>query len=331
MARPSSFLRRLCEEAIPLRYTAERLSYVQKRYPGRDPLEVVRERFEYEFNVLQSKEMCDYLLIVYDFIAWAKRNGIPMGPGRGSAAGSVISYLSGITDIEPLRFQLFFERFINPERVSYPDIDVDICMERRQEVIDYTVGKYGKERVAQIITFGTMKAKMAIRDVGRVLNVPLPRVNEIAALVPEDPGMTIEKALQMDVDFQRLLEGDEEARRLIEIARTQVLLEELTQGLTPEAQFMAHGKPASDGAGEGLVEAARGSLGHWLRIENGRIAGYQIIAPTTWNFSPRDAGGVPGPVEAALVGAEVREGETTPVAVQHIVRSFDPCMVCTVH
>ena len=121
------------------------------------------------------------------------------------------------------------------------------------------------------------------------------------------------------------------AGRLIEIARTQVLLEELTQGLTPEAQFMAHGKPASDGAGEGLVEAARGSLGHWLRIENGRIAGYQIIAPTTWNFSPRDAGGVPGPVEAALVGAEVREGETTPVAVQHIVRSFDPCMVCTVH
>ena len=215
----AAFLRKLCEEAIPLRYTPERLEHVQKRYPGRDPLEVVRERFEYEFHILQSKEMCDYLLIVYDFIAWAKRNGIPMGPGRGSAAGSVISYLSGITDIEPLRFQLFFERFINPERVSYPDIDVDICMERRQEVIDYTVGKYGKERVAQIITFGTMKAKMAIRDVGRVLNVPLPRVNEIAALVPEDPGMTIEKALQMDVDFQRLLEGDEEARRLIEIAR----------------------------------------------------------------------------------------------------------------
>lgn len=121
------------------------------------------------------------------------------------------------------------------------------------------------------------------------------------------------------------------AGRLIEIARTQVLLEELTQGLTPEAHFMAPGQPAQDGAGEGLVEAARGSLGHWLRIENGRIAGYQIIAPTTWNFSPRDAGGVPGPVEAALVGAEVRAGETTPVAVQHIVRSFDPCMVCTVH
>ena len=215
----AQFLRELCEAAIPTRYPPERLVHVAKRYPGRDPLEVVRERFEYEFHILNSKGMCDYLLIVYDFIAWAKRNGIPMGPGRGSAAGSVISFLTGITDIEPLRFQLFFERFINPERISYPDIDVDICMERRQEVIDYTVGKYGKERVAQIITFGTMKAKMALRDVGRVLNMPLPRVNEIVALVPEELGITIEKALQMDPELQRMMENDEDARRLLEIAQ----------------------------------------------------------------------------------------------------------------
>ncbi|MDE3026954.1 MAG: nickel-dependent hydrogenase large subunit, partial [Paracoccaceae bacterium] len=119
--------------------------------------------------------------------------------------------------------------------------------------------------------------------------------------------------------------------RLLEIARTQLLLEDLARTLRPQERFMAQGKPAMEGQGEGLVEAARGALGHWIRIEKGRIAGYQIIAPTTWNFSPRDANGIPGPVEAALEGAEVREGETEPVAVQHIVRSFDPCMVCTVH
>jgi uptake hydrogenase large subunit len=119
--------------------------------------------------------------------------------------------------------------------------------------------------------------------------------------------------------------------RLLEIARTQLLLEDLTRALRPEERFMAQGNPKMDGQGEGLVEAARGALGHWIRIEKGRIAGYQIIAPTTWNFSPRDANGIPGPVEAALEGAEVRDGETEPVAVQHIVRSFDPCMVCTVH
>ncbi len=215
----ATFLYQLCEAAIPVRYSPAHLEEVRKKYPGRVPLEVVRERFEYEFKVLQSKEMCDYLLIVYDFIHWAKGRKIPVGPGRGSAAGSIIAYLTAITDIEPLRFHLFFERFINPERVSYPDIDVDICMDRRQEVIDYTVGKYGKERVAQIITFGTMKAKMAIRDVGRVLNIPLSRVNEIAALVPEDPTMTLERALQMDPEFQRLEEMDEEAGRLLAIAR----------------------------------------------------------------------------------------------------------------
>ncbi len=213
------FLYHLCEEAIPSRYTPQHLVHVQKLYPGKDPLQVVRERFEYEFQLLASKGMCDYMLIVYDFIAWAKRRKIPMGPGRGSAAGSIVAYLIGITDIEPLRFHLFFERFINPERVSYPDIDVDICMERRQEVIDYTVSKYGKDKVAQIITFGTMKAKMAIKDVGRVLNVPLSKVNEIAALVPEDPTMTLEKAFEVDPALGQFMERDEEARRILEMAK----------------------------------------------------------------------------------------------------------------
>ncbi len=209
------FLYDLCQKGIETRYTPERLAKV----PGDNPLEAVKKRFQYEFEILTSKGMCDYMLIVYDFIAWAKGRDIPMGPGRGSAAGSIISYLIGITDIEPLRFHLFFERFINPERISYPDIDVDICMDRRQEVIDYVVEKYGKDKVAQIITFGTMKAKMAIRDVGRVLNVPLSKVNQIAALVPEDPTMTIEKAFQIDPELRRLMQSDEEARAVLEMAK----------------------------------------------------------------------------------------------------------------
>lgn len=213
------FLHDLCQEGIPIRYTAERLAEVSRINPGKDPLQVVKDRLSYEFAILTSKGMSDYMLIVYDFIAWAKKRGIPMGPGRGSAAGSIIAYLIGITDIEPLRFHLFFERFINPERVSYPDIDVDICMDRRQEVIDYVVAKYGKDKVAQIITFGTMKAKMAIKDVGRVLNVPLSKVNEIAALVPEDPTMTLEKAFQIDPELTRLMESDEEARQVLEMAK----------------------------------------------------------------------------------------------------------------
>ncbi len=214
-----NFMKELCLSNIEKRYTPERLAQVAHIHPGKDPLTVIHERFEYEFHILASKGMCDYMLIVYDFIAWAKSHNIPMGPGRGSAAGSIIAYLIGITDIEPLRFSLFFERFINPERVSYPDIDVDICMDRRQEVIDYVVAKYGKDKVAQIITFGTMKAKMAIKDVGRVLNVPLAKVNEIAALVPEDPTMTLEKAFQIDPELGKLMETDEEARQILEMAK----------------------------------------------------------------------------------------------------------------
>ena len=212
------FLRDLCEERIATRYLPQHLEAVQAIHIGKDPMEVVRSRLQYELDIITSKGMCDYLLIVYDFIAWAKSQRIPMGPGRGSGAGSIILYLIGITDIEPLRFHLFFERFINPERISYPDIDVDICMERRQEVIDYTVRKYGKDRVAQIITFGTMKAKMAVKDVGRVLSVPLAKVNAIAKLIPEDPTMTLAKALEIDADLKSQYDSDPEVHNLIRIA-----------------------------------------------------------------------------------------------------------------
>jgi DNA polymerase III subunit alpha len=214
------YLLQLCEEGIKTRYTEEALEKVGEKYPGQDPLQVVKDRLAHEFHIITSKGMCDYLLIVYDFIAWSKHHKIPVGPGRGSAAGSILCYLIGITDIEPLRFHLFFERFINPERVSYPDIDVDICMHRREEVIDYTIGKYGKDKVAQIITFGTMKAKMAIKDVGRVLNVPLGKVNEIAKLVPEDLNITLDKALDIDPDLKNYYNTDQEAKTVIDIARS---------------------------------------------------------------------------------------------------------------
>jgi DNA polymerase-3 subunit alpha len=213
------FLWQLCEGGISKRYTPERLAKVKEIYPDRDPLQVIRERLEYEMSIIVPKGMSDYLLIVWDFINWAKSNGIPMGPGRGSGAGSIVLYLIGVTDIEPLRFHLFFERFINPERISYPDIDVDICMDRRGEVINYTLQKYGKDNVAQIITFGTMKAKMALKDVGRVLSVPLSKVNEIAKLIPEDLNITLDKALEKDQDLRALYETDEEVARLFDLAR----------------------------------------------------------------------------------------------------------------
>ncbi|MBS0635607.1 MAG: DNA polymerase III subunit alpha, partial [Verrucomicrobia bacterium] len=213
------YLWNLCREGIPKRYTAHNLARVQEKYPGRNPLEVVEERLNYEMSIICPKGMCDYLLIVWDFIHWAKKNGIPMGPGRGSGAGSIILYLTEITDIEPLQFNLFFERFINPERVSYPDIDVDICMDRRGEVINYTIDRFGKDNVAQIITFGSMKAKMVIKDVGRALNIPLAKVNSIAKLVPDDLNITLEKALEKDPDLKNAYDSDEETHSIIDIGR----------------------------------------------------------------------------------------------------------------
>ncbi|MCH9612268.1 MAG: DNA polymerase III subunit alpha [Chlamydiia bacterium] len=214
-----AYLVDLCEKGIAKKYTSERLEKVADVYPGKDPMEVVRDRLKYELAIIFEKGMGDYLLIVYDFINWAKEQYIPVGPGRGSGAGSIILYLIDVTNIEPLRFHLFFERFINPERPSYPDIDVDICMERRSEVIQYTLNKYGKDKVAQIITFGTMKAKMAIKDVGRVLNVPLSKVNAIAKLVPDDLNITLEKALDTDPDFRQMVDSDPDAKKVVDFAR----------------------------------------------------------------------------------------------------------------
>lgn len=213
------YLTQLCKENIPKRYTQEHLKKVQEKYSDKKAIDVVHKRLEDELEIIISKNLCDYLLIVWDFIHWAKSHSIPVGPGRGSGAGSIILYLIGVTDIEPLRFNLFFERFINPERMSYPDIDVDICMDRRNDVIDYTLQKYGRENVAQIVTFGSMKAKMAIKDVGRVLNVPLSKVNIIAKLIPEDLNMTIEKALDVDADLYRMYKEDEETTKIIDIGR----------------------------------------------------------------------------------------------------------------
>ncbi|MCY3975198.1 MAG: DNA polymerase III subunit alpha [Simkaniaceae bacterium] len=213
------FLIRLCKEKIPERYGAKQLSEVRKNYPDEDPSDVIAKRLETEFHIISSKGMCDYILIVYDFVAWAKSRDIPVGPGRGSGAGSLILYLIGITDIEPLRFNLFFERFINPERTSYPDIDVDICMERRPEVIEYTLNKYGRDKVAQIITFGRMKAKMAIRDVGRVLDVPLTKVNAIVGLIPDELDITIDKALTADPELQESASCDKEVGTVLAFAR----------------------------------------------------------------------------------------------------------------
>ena len=213
------FLWKLCKEAIPLRYTKDRLAKVKELYPDQDPIEFINKRLEFEMSVIVPKEMCDYLLIVYDFINWAKLKNIPVGPGRGSGAGSIVLYLIGVTDIEPIRFSLFFERFINPERFSYPDIDVDICMDRRQEVINYTVEKYGKDNVAQIITFGTMKAKMTVKDVGRVLNVPLTKVNQLAKLIPEELNITLEQALEKDPQLLEFYHSDKEIQRIIDIGK----------------------------------------------------------------------------------------------------------------
>lgn len=213
------FLWDLCRKGIPQRYTTERLAKVAELFPGQDPQKVVEDRLQYEMSVIVPKGMSDYLLIVWDFIHWAKTNKIPMGPGRGSGAGSIVLYLIGVTDIEPLRFHLFFERFINPERISYPDIDVDICMDRRGEVIQYVLEKYGRDNIAQIITFGTMKAKMTIKDVGRALDVPLSKVNAIAKLVPDDLNITLEKALEKDPELMALVESDEEAHKIMEIGK----------------------------------------------------------------------------------------------------------------
>ncbi|MDO5718720.1 MAG: DNA polymerase III subunit alpha [Tissierellia bacterium] len=178
----------------------------------------IRERAETELEVIENMGYIDYFLIVWDFIRYAKENGISVGPGRGSAAGSLISYALDITGIDPLKYDLIFERFLNPERISMPDIDIDFCYERRDEVIDYVINKYGEDHVAQIVTFGTMAARGAIRDVGRVLNMPYASVDKIAKLIPMQLGITIDLALELNPDLKREYDSDPDVKRLIDYA-----------------------------------------------------------------------------------------------------------------
>ena len=185
-----------------------------KRYSGVD--KALTERLEYELSVIKSMGYVDYFLIVWDFIKYARDHGIMVGPGRGSAAGSIVSYCLGITTIDPIKYQLLFERFLNPERVSMPDIDVDFCFERRQEVIDYVVKKYGEDRVVQIVTFGTMAARGVIRDVGRVMDLPYAYVDTISKMIPKELNITLEKALRESPDLKRAYGEDPQVKELVD-------------------------------------------------------------------------------------------------------------------
>ncbi len=199
------YLNKLCFEGLEERY-----------HPVTEEL---RERLDYELTTIKNMGYVDYFLIVWDFIKYARDNDIMVGPGRGSAAGSLVAYTLGITQLDPIRYDLLFERFLNPERVSMPDIDVDFCFERRQEVIDYVVRKYGKDRVVQIVTFGTLAARGVIRDVGRVLDMPYAQVDVIAKMIPQELNITIDKALQMNPEFRKAYEEQEDIRGLIDTAK----------------------------------------------------------------------------------------------------------------
>lgn len=202
----AEYLRKLCIEGMP------------PRYP--EPDQVVWDRLDYELGIINKMGYDCYFLIVWDFISYSRRNDIPVGPGRGSAAGSIVAYLLGITNIDPLKYDLLFERFLNPERVSMPDIDTDFCYEKRQQVLDYIINRYGQDKVAQIITFGTLQARAAVRDVGRALDMPYNVVDHVAKLIPRDLGITLEKALEASNELNKLYVDDPNIRRLIDLARS---------------------------------------------------------------------------------------------------------------
>jgi DNA polymerase-3 subunit alpha len=219
------YLRDLCEEGL------------QKRYEKITP--EIRQRFDYELNVIDKAGYTSYFLIAWDFVHYAKSKGIAVGPGRGSAAGSLVSYCLGITDIDPLKYNLLFERFLNEERVTMPDIDIDFCYERRQEVIDYVIQKYDQDNVAQIITFGTMAARAVIRDVGRVMNISYGDVDKIAKLVPMDPNMTLGLALEQEPELRNLYKQDPTIKELIDTSK-------YLEGLTRHASTHAAGVVISE-------------------------------------------------------------------------------------
>ena len=215
-----------------------------RRHYGENPDKSLIDRLEYEISVISKMGFVDYYLIVNDFVQYAKSHQIPVGPGRGSGAGSLCAYCIGITDIDPIKYNLLFERFLNPERVSMPDFDIDFCKERRGEVIDYVVNKYGSDRVAQIISFGTMAARGAIRDVGRALAIPYATVDSVAKLVPFELNITIDKALKLSRELRERYDGDAQIHNLIDIAKQ-------IEGMPRHATMHAAGvvitdKPVSD-------------------------------------------------------------------------------------
>ena len=212
----------------------------------------LRDRVDYELGTIRSMGFVDYFLIVWDFIHYAKSHDIMVGPGRGSAAGSIVSYCLDITTLEPIRYNLLFERFLNPNRVTMPDIDVDFCFERRQEVIDYVVRKYGKERVVQIVTFGTMAARGVIRDVGRVMDLPYAVCDSISKMIPNELGITIDKALEMNPELRRQYEGDDRIRELIDMSRK-------LEGLPRHTSMHAAGVVISPKAVDEFVPLSRGA------------------------------------------------------------------------
>ncbi len=244
---PWTYLQELCHKGL------------QERYPESAGAETeegtaLRERLAYEMDVIRTMGYVDYFLIVWDFINFAKQNGIAVGPGRGSAAGSIVSYCLKITDIDPIRYNLLFERFLNPERVSMPDIDIDFCFERRQEVIDYVGRKYGHDKVVQIVTFGTLAAKGVIRDVGRVMDLPYNYVDTIARMVPNELNITIDRALEVNPEFRTLYGEDEQVHNLIDMCRR-------LEGLPRHTSMHAAGVVICPESADEFVPLSRGSDG----------------------------------------------------------------------
>ena len=234
------YLNKLCFEGLRKRYGE----------PGQE----LKDRLTYELNTIHNMGYVDYFLIVWDFINYAKTHGIAVGPGRGSAAGSIVSYCLEITNIDPIRYQLLFERFLNPERVTMPDIDVDFCYERRQEVIDYVVRKYGKDRVVQIVTFGTLAARGVIRDVGRVMDLPYAFVDSIAKMIPQELNITIDKALKMNPELRKTYESDEQVKYLIDMSKR-------LEGLPRHSSMHAAGVVISQKSVDEYVPLSRASDG----------------------------------------------------------------------
>ena len=242
-----TYLNKLCADGL-----AER--YGDGNQPAGNTGQTLRERLEYELDVIRTMGYVDYFLIVWDFINYAKSNGIPVGPGRGSAAGSIVSYCLKITDIDPIRYDLLFERFLNPERVSMPDIDVDFCPNGRQTVIDYVSQKYGADKVVQIVTFGTLAAKGVIRDVARVMDLPYALADSIAKMVPNELNITLDLAIEKNPELRRTYQEDEQVHTLIDMCKR-------LEGLPRHTGMHAAGVVICPEAADEFVPLSRGSDG----------------------------------------------------------------------